>query len=263
MFSSLLQMIERITTIARCTMLENSRKHVFHVLMIAALAVICVSTLLSCFTLGVQIKILKDLSVSSIILCGGLLAVALASGGIPSEIEQRTLYPVLARPVNRAELLMGKYFGTLATVYSGLLIISFAFAIVLLRHGGSIDIGLFAAIAFAMLEVAVIAAVATLLSIVATPAVAGMLSLLIYICGTIKMGYLHHLGESAGGAVAKGAFFAFYHLLPNLECFNFKDMLVHNLPVPGIYMVQVAIYGFVYSAVVLAAATEIFARREL
>ncbi len=63
--------------------------------------------------------------------------------------------------------------------------------------------------------------------------------------------------------MAKTAFFAFYHLLPNLECFNFKDALVHNLPVPGVYMVQVGIYGFVYSAVLLAAAFEIFARKEL
>lgn len=232
-------------------------------LIIAALAVISASTLLSCFTLGVQTKILKDLSISSIILCGGLLAVVLASSGLQGEIEHRTLYPILARPVRRGELLIGKYLGVLATVYAGLSAIILAFALILVRYGGQIDSGFLTAIAFALFEVAVIAAVAMLLSVIATPAVAGMLSLLIYICGTIKMGYLHHLGESAGGSVAKTAFFAFYHLLPNLECFNFKDALVHNLPVPGVYMVQVAIYGIVYSAVLLAAAFEIFARKEL
>ena len=77
------RVFERILVISKLTVLENSRKQVFHVLLIAALAIICASTLLSFFTLGVQLKILKDLSLTSIIFCGGILAVALASAGLP------------------------------------------------------------------------------------------------------------------------------------------------------------------------------------
>jgi len=256
-------MAQRMLVLVKLTVLENARKQVFHVLVIAALAVIASSTLLSFFTLGVQIKILKDLSLTSIIFCGGLLGVALASSGLPNEIESRTLYPVLARPLRRSEFVLGKYIGTLVTIYIGLVAISLAFAIVLLRYGGELDWLFAAAIGFAMLEVAVIAAVGMLFSTVTTPAVAGMLTLLVYICGTIKMGYLKPLGASAGGAVAKGAFLLFYHLLPNLECFNFKDALVHGLPVPGGYMAQVAIYGVVYAAAALAAGVALFAKKEL
>lgn len=262
MIVDLFRKAERITMIARLTVLENSRKHVFHVLLIAALAVICSSTLLSFFTLGVQIKILKDLSITSIIICGGLLTVALASSGMTGELENRTLYPVLARPIVRGEFLLGKYLGTLATVYAGLAAIILAFAIILVRHGGHIDVGFLTAIAFALLQVALIAAVATLLSVMMTSAMAGMLALLIYICGSIKMGYLQHLADSSGG-VAKTAFMIFYHMLPNLESFNFKDALVHGLPVPGAYLIHVAIYGVVYSSIALMVASEVLARKEL
>jgi len=258
----MMQALVRTMILARLTMLENARKQVFHVLIIAALTVIVASTLLSFFTLGVQVKILKDLSLTSIIFCGGILAVALASSSLPSEIEHRTLYPVLARPVRRFEFLLGKYVGTLATIYAGLFVIALAFALMLFRYGGKLDGLLAAALLFAMLEVAVVAAIATLLSVVTTPAVAGMLSLLVYICGTIKMGYLRHLSDSAGGAVAKFAFLFFYHLLPNLECFNFKDALVHGLDVPGYYMAQVAIYGSVYAGAALAVGAALFARKE-
>ena len=133
------RVFERILVISKLTVLENSRKQVFHVLLIAALAIICASTLLSFFTLGVQLKILKDLSLTSIIFCGGMLAVALASAGLPGEIEHRTLYPILARPIRRWEFIFGKYLGTLATIYSGLIVIAFAFGIILVRYGGSIS----------------------------------------------------------------------------------------------------------------------------
>lgn len=249
--------------LARLTMLENARKNIFHVLLIGALAVIAASTLLSFFTLGVQVKILKDLSLTSIIVCGGLLAVALASTSLPAEIEHRTLYPVLARPVERWEVILGKYLGTLCTIYIGLAGISIAFALVLLRYGGELDLMFGAALGFAALEVAVIGAVATLLSVIVTPAVAAMLSLFIYISGSIKMAYLHPLGESIRDTVSKTTFLVVYHLLPNLECFNFKDALVHGIGVPGAYMAQVVIYGVAYGGVAILTGAAIFARREL
>jgi Cu-processing system permease protein len=252
-----------ITILARTTMLENARKHVFHVLMIATLTVICASTLISFFTLGVQIKILKDLCMTSILLCGGVLGIALAASGVPNDIEQKTLYPLMARPITRAEYILGKYFGTLATVYVGLLVLSGAFLTILFSHGAEPDMLFCAAIAFAFLEVAVVTAIAVWLSTSFSPAVAGMLAFLFYICGTIKIGYFAGMLERMQNPVAKALAGIFYHFLPNLECFNFKDALVHQIGIPVKYLALVGVYGVAYTVFALVLATALFSRREL
>jgi hypothetical protein len=90
-----------------------------------------------------------------------------------------------------------------------------------------------------------------------------MVSFLVYIGGTVKIGYfkplVDHIANPAGKAGAMGV----YHLLPNLESFNFKDALVHNLHVPWPYLAQVAIYGVCYAGLALMIATLAFARKEL
>lgn len=252
----------RILTIARMTMIENTRKQVFHVIMLLTLTVVCSSTLLSFFTMGVQVKILKDLCMTSILFCGGILAVALAATAIPGEVESRTCYPVLARPVRRGELIAGKYIGTILTVYAGLAAIAIAFAALLAaRH--ALDLLLIVALGFALLEVAVVAAISMCLSTFSTPAVAAMVSLFVYIAGTVKIAYFKPLIDGMVNPVAQAIVRGFYHLLPNLESFNFKDALVHRLAVPEVYMVQVVVYGLCYTALALTVAAMAFGRREL
>lgn len=254
--------MSQILIIAKTTILENSRKQVFHVVTILTLTVVCASVLLSFFTLGVQVKILKDLCMTSILFCGGILAVALAATAIPGEVESRTCHPVLARPITRMQLVLGKYIGTLATVYIGLTVIGLAFAALLAaRHG--LDALIILALGYAMLEVAVVAAIAMCFSVFTTPAVSVMVSFMLFVVGSVKIGYFKPLCEGIVNPLAKSAAFGLYHLLPNLESFNFKDALVHKLPVPDAYLVQVAIYGVCYAALVLTITSWGFARKEL
>ena len=254
--------MRRVLILAKMTMLENARKQVFHVVVLLTLSVVCASTLLSFFTLGVQVKILKDLCMTSILFCGGVLAVALGATAIPGEIESRTCHPILARPIKRAELVLGKYFGTLLTIYLGLALITVAFAALLgARH--ALDVLLLLALGYALLEVAVVAAVATCLSTFTTPAVAAMLSFVVYVVGTIKIGYFKPLVDGVANPEVRAVVRAVYHLVPNLESFNFKNALVHRLSVPEAYLAQVAVYGLCYAALALTVAAWGFARREL
>lgn len=251
-----------ILILAKTTMLENARKQVFHVVTLLTLTVVCASVLLSFFTLGVQVKILKDLCMTSILFCGGVLAVALASTAIPGEVESRTCYPTLARPITRCQFVLGKYLGTLLTVYIGLAVIGLAFAALLAgRH--ALDGLIILALGYALLEVAIVAAIAMCLSTFATPAVAAMVSFLVFIAGSAKIGYFRPLVENVYNPAAKVMAKGLYHLLPNLESFNFKDALVHRLNVPESYLIQVAVYGVCYAALALTVATCAFGKKEL
>jgi Cu-processing system permease protein len=255
--------LRRVFILTRLNLMENARKQVFHVLMLATVVVIFSSTLLSFFTLGVQIKILKDLCLASIMFSAGLMSIALSCGSIPADVEGKTLYPILARPMRRWEYIMGKYFGVLATTYSSVVIMTAAFALLLYYYQHSVDHFMFTAVAFVMLECATLAGITTLLSTFASPAASGVVSFLVFVLGTVKIGYLGTLIYSSQDAPVKVVGGFIYHLLPNLECFNFKEALVHGVATPTPYMCLVALYGLLYASFAVIAACSVFARREL
>lgn len=253
----------RIWIIAKMSLLENSRKQVFHVLCLLMLTLIAGSTLLSIFTEGVKLKILKDLCMSCILFGSAALAIALGSMGIPNDVESRTIYPIFARPVGRAQYIIGKFLGTLLTVTMGVVAMAIVFGVLISSYTHSFDPFLLAAIGFTLLEVAVVAAVATTISTMASPAVTAVLTFLVYVCGTIKIGYFGEMIERTGAGALKSIYSMVYHLLPNLECFNLKTALVHHDTVPMSYLVQVALYGVCYAAFVLFVGSLHFSRKEV
>ena len=252
-----------IFILAKLSILENTRRHVFHVLCLIILAVIASSTLLSIFTQGVQIKIMKDLCMTSILFGGGMLAIALGCSGIPQDLETKNLYPILARPVTRAQYMLGKYVGGLLTVITAVLVMSAVFGVLIVSYERSIDINLILAVAFTVLQAAIVLAISLALSTVSSSPIAAIVTFMAYVFGTVKIGYMGHMVESASNPVTKTAFGVIYHILPNLECFNMKDALVHHDYVPAIYMAQVAIYGVLYCAVVLLLGMTLFSRKEV
>ena len=255
--------VRSIWVIAKMSLLENSRKQVFHVLCLLMLAVIAGSTLLSIFTEGVKLKILKDLCMTCILFSGAVLSIALGSTGVPSDVENRTIYPIIARPITRWRYIAGKFLGTLLTVAMGVSALATVLGFLIFIYQGSFDWFMPTAVLFALLEAAVIAAVATALSTVASPAVSALLSFMVYLFGTIKIDYFGELLERTTGSVTGVAGGLVYHLLPNLECFNLKTALVHHDTVPASYLAQVALYGICYAAFVLGVGSVCFSRREV
>lgn len=254
--------MQKIWIIAKMSLLENSRKQVFHVLCLLMIMVIAGSTLLSIFTEGVKLKILKDLCTTCILFGGAVLAIALGATGIPNDVESRTIFPIIARPVTRMQYIIGKFLGTILTVAMGVAAMSVVFGALIYTYQRSFDTFLPIVTLFTMLEVAVIAAVATAISTLATPAMSAILTFIIYVCGTIKIGYFGGMINQSGG-VAKAVSCLIYHFLPNLECFNLKTALVHSDTIPTAYLVQVAVYGLCYVAFMLALASIRFAKREV
>ncbi|MCX6344767.1 MAG: ABC transporter permease subunit [Armatimonadetes bacterium] len=255
--------MRKIWVVAKMSLLENSRKQVFHVLCLVMLALIASSMLLSIFTEGVRLKILKDICMTSILFGGSALAIALGSMGIPNDVESRTIYPIFARPISRSQYITGKFLGTMLTVFLGVLAMTIVFAALIASFNGGFDPYLLLAVAFTLLEVCIVAAIATTISVFASPAVTAAFTFMIYICGTIKIGYFGGMIERTADGISKSLFGVIYHILPNLECFNLKASLVHHDPVPASYLAQVAVYGLCYSAFVLFIGMVKFGRREV
>jgi ABC-type transport system involved in multi-copper enzyme maturation permease subunit len=255
--------LRHLTTIAGITMLEGARKQIFHVLMLFAMTLIVISTLLGFLDHNVQIKIVKDLVCVAILVSSSLIAITLSVSGIPQEVEQRTAYPILAKPVKRWEFVVGKYLGTVGTVAIGMAIMTAAFSCILIAYSGHVGSGVFMVMPFLFLEAAIVAAIGILLSTVCTTPLAWFLTTVIFVVGAFKF-QIHEFVVAKDHSFAGKAVEAVgYQLLPNLECFNFKDSIVHGIPVSPVYLLQTTLYGVVYTAAVLTLASLAFSRREL
>jgi len=255
--------LQAILTIARTTVIENIRKQIFQALVLMTGALIAASTLLSFFDLGVQVKLLKDLCGVSLLFSGAVMAIVLSVSSLPGEVEGKTIYPLLARPMNRATFVLGKYLGILITVFAGLGVLCGVFFLLLLRYQHGIESLTWITIGYIYLEVALLAAMGMWLSTFTAPFLAATLALFLYLAGSIKIGYLKYLIEKNPSHLTQAALKTFYHLLPNLESFNFKDAMIYGGPVPGDYLIQVAIYGVLYTAFLIVLTVAIFDRKEL
>ena len=254
--------MKKILVISKMTILENSKKQIFHMLCLVILAIIASSTLLSVLTEGAKIKIIKDLAMTTILFGGAVLSIALASSSIPNDIENRTIYPIFARSITRTQYITGKYLGTISTVGLGLLAIGSVFTILIISFEGKFDPYISLAMFYTYLQVCIIAAFTLTLSIFFSPAITTSLSFLVYIFGSVKMGYLDGLIERCD-SFSREAIGFISHILPNLECFNFKNALVHHDSVPISYLINVLVYGIIYIVFCLCICNAAFSRKEI
>jgi len=255
--------MRQIGAISKITMLEGARKQIFHVLMLFAITLIAISTALGFFDQNIQIKVVKDLCLVAILVSTGIIAITMSVSGIPGEIESKTVYPVLAKPMARWQFVLGKYAGTMGTVSIGMGILMVALCAILLMFSGHIDAGVLFVVPYLLLEAGILAAIALCLSTVTSSALAWFLAIVLYVLGNIKFGLYSFLTSHDHTVVGHFTANLLYSTLPNLECFNFKDSIVYGIPVPPIYLIQTAVYGLLYTAFMLTLASIAFNRREL
>lgn len=243
--------MRQIAAIAKVTLLENLRKQLLQVVVLLTIAVIAAVCALSLYDTDVKVKLIKDLSLASVLLAGAVLAIATSVSSIHSELQARTAYPVLARPISRPRYVLAKYVGSLGTCFLCMLIIGGVFLAAVSLTQGRFDPLLAAGIGFVMLEVAVIAAAGTLFGVLVSPMVAATLCVFLFALGQVKVSYLHQLIERSASPGAKWLLSGLYYALPNLDSFSLKDALVHNIAVPGSYLLLIAVYALFYSALLL------------
>src|SRR5881392_3142271 len=123
--------LSRILTITRNTLIELTRLKVFYVLLVFALLLIGSSIFMAQFSFQQEFQILKDVSLGAISIFTSLLAIVATARLIPQDIEDRTVYTILAKPVPRFEYLLGKIFGVLLLIAISVVLMGALFVAVL------------------------------------------------------------------------------------------------------------------------------------
>ncbi len=250
----------KIASIAWVTVREALRQKLAVNLLLFALLLTCASIVLSSLTYGEQYRIIADLALTSAQVFGTLIAVFLGAGLVAGDVQRRTVYPIIAKPVGRAEYLVGRYVGLVATLELNLAVMALATTGVLAVYTRGFGFlatspvgGAFVGTA---LQLAVVAAVAIAFSSVTNATLAAMFTLAITVAGHFSREvFVYWLRE--GSPVR-----AIAYVLPDLGGLDFKIELVYQRAIASGRLGWAALYALLYVGTVLAIACAGFARRD-
>jgi ABC-type transport system involved in multi-copper enzyme maturation permease subunit len=250
----------RILAIGINVFREAIRDKILYNLLFFATLMIAAAGLLSTLTFGEQTKIIIDIGLAGINIFGVLIAIFLGISLVSKEIDKRTIYTILSKPIRRSEFLLGKYAGLLITLLVNTIVMTLVFVGTLAYMRAPIPLDIFIAIGMIYLELMVITAVALFFSTFTTATLSTIFTIAVYVIGHTS-GDLVRLADkfSMGSAwFRKGIYYA----LPNLENFNFKGYASHLTPIPGELIGFGLLYGILYIGLLMALSVVIFGARE-
>jgi len=189
------------------------------------------------------------------------MAILIGTGLVYKEIDKKTIFTLLSKPLHRAEFILGKFLGLVLTLFVMTLLMSVIFLAIVYAHTLKVEGALLVAVGYIFLELVLITAVAILFSSFSTPILSSLFALAFYLIGHLSWGLEIILKKMAPGAGRTLVRFI-YTVLPDLENFNFRTEAVHGLPIPpGIYLSSF-LYGVCYTAFLLGLAVLVFRRRD-
>lgn len=255
-----------IWSIALVVILEMIRRKDFYMLFFLTVVITLLMGSINIFHDDNIVRYLKELCLLLIWLSSLFMAIATAARQLPSEKENRTLFPLLAKPVSRAQLILGKYLGCWLTCGLALLVFYFFFGLMAASREHAWPLGhYFQAWSMHWAALSVIVAMSLLGSLVfAAPSSNGTICFVL-IAGILTMGgYLNGVALAAQPPMS-GIIYTIYYLIPHLEwSYNMQDLIIHEWPLVswGVLLLAQA-YMAVYTAIFLLAAWLVFRRRAL
>ncbi len=253
--------VARIWTIAMNTVREAIRNKLLYTLLFFAVLMICAGVMLSTLSYVESERILQDVGLAAIRLFGVAIAIFVGVGLIYKEVERRTVYTILSKPVSRSEFLLGKYVGLVVTIWLQMAIMVAAFALVSLFTGAPLGVVHAAAFALTAVELALMVAVATFFSAFTTPMLASFFSTGLWVVGNLTRD-LRDIGAGSNLESVRTTTAWLHRLLPDLESFNLTIEAVHGLPITASDVWLPVCYGAGYVGIVLVCAVAIFERRD-
>ncbi len=248
--------------IARNTLREALRDRVLYLFLGFAVLMLVSSKVFGLLTVGDEGKVIKDLGLAGVQFFSMLIAVMMSVLLISREVDGRTVYNILAKPIRRWQFLLGKFLGLLATVALNLTLMALVLVVMVRLYSGEWDVGLLFASAMILLEMALVTAFATLFAVLTRPMLGTVFTLAVYIIGHVAED-IWLLTQHITAGVTRPIVAAIYYMLPNLERFNFKTEVVHDLSIPPGEIAVTVVYGLAYTALVLVLACVRFSHKDL
>jgi len=257
--------MRRVGIVALNTFREAVRDRVLYNLVFFALVMIAASILVGQISIDIEEMVIVSLGLSAISVIGLLIAVFIGVGLVSKEMDKRTLYALLAKPVRRWEFLLGKFGGLVLTlaVNTIAMAIGLFLALSLIKQSGEhVQPSVLVAVYFILLKLALVVALALLFSCFTTPLLSILYTVGLYVAGLFVTEMRTFQSDTMSKAM-RSLLRALSYLLPNFENFDVMAAAAHGRAIPGALIAQNTAYAALYCAVVLATAAAIFTRRNL
>jgi ABC-2 type transport system permease protein len=283
----------RVLAITLNTLTELTRLKVFYVLLVFALLLIGSSIFMAQFTFQQEFQILKDVSLGAMSIFTSLLAIVATARLIPQDIEDRTVYTILAKPVPRFEYVLGKIAGVLLLLAISTLVMSAAFFLVLhareqtvlhmtmrqmsmapreqvddaLRaiRSSALNIDIFPGIVIIYLKACLLAALTLFVSTFATTNIFTIVVMaFVYFIGHLQATAREYWLQEHGSGLLTRIFLAVVALLfPDLQAFNLVDDIVAGTAISLGLFLKTAGLGIFYTTIYTLLAAFVFYGKEL
>jgi ABC-type transport system involved in multi-copper enzyme maturation permease subunit len=253
---------------------ESVRDKVLYSLVLFAVLLIAASLLLSQITAGQEVKIIKDLGLAAISLIGLFIAVFIGIGLVSKEVERRSIYSLLTKPMTRPQLILGKFFGLSLTLAVNVIVMTAALYVVLALYSSftapdiqrtweapALDPALMKASFLIFLQLTLVTAVALLFSTYSSPIWSTLFTFALVVVGNFSAD-LKNFEAVLESAPLVWLTHLLYYILPDFAAFDVKLQVVHGQAVPMSYLALTTGYAVIYITAVLLTAMLVFARRD-
>jgi ABC-type transport system involved in multi-copper enzyme maturation permease subunit len=253
---------------------ESVRDKVLYNLVLFALVLMGVAYLIGQLTAGQDVKIIKDLGLAATSVFGLFIAVFIGIGLVSKEVEKRSIYSLLAKPIDRHQIVLGKYAGLVLTLAVNLAVMALALYVVLgytawmtgpaatvVSERPALDPLMLIAFALTFVELAIVTALALFFSTFSTPLLSAAFTFGLFVAGRFSAD-LRNFNQVVDSAAATALAQGLYWVLPNLGGFDVRAQVVHGQPVTAGYIALTVAYGLTYITALLVAAVFIFSRRD-
>jgi ABC-type transport system involved in multi-copper enzyme maturation permease subunit len=252
--------LSRLIVVAANTYRETVRERVLYNLVFFAILMTLSGLLLGQLSIRQDEKVLKDIGLAAMDFFGTLIAIFIGVGLVSKEIERRSLYPLLAKPLSRGEFFLGKFAGLVFTLLINLAVMTLGLYATLLATGRAADPGLLAAIYPIFLGLVLVVAFAMLFSTLTSSALASVLTVGVVVAGRFS-DVVRNMREVLPG-VPDWLVTGLTAVIPNFQNFDFKDRVAYGDPVPAGVLVWVTAYAAAYTAIVLGFGLASFRSRD-
>lgn len=254
--------LQRIRAITVNAFRESVRDRVLYNLILFVLILVGASVFVSELSIDEEAKFIADLGLSVMVVFGALIAIFIGVGLVFKEIDKRTIYNLLSKPVNRHEFIIGKYLGLCLTLLVNSLVMVVGTELALLYVNKAftpLSVSILPAIYLIFLKLMLIVAMALMFSSFSTPMLSALLSFAFYVIGHFSSD-LKLAAELTDSSITRAVLTALYYVLPNLSNFSFP-LASRGVIVPMKLVLSSTVYAAIYISILISAAVLIFQKR--
>jgi ABC-type transport system involved in multi-copper enzyme maturation permease subunit len=259
--------MNRIVAIAWNTFREAVRNKILYSLLFFAVLIIVSALAIGNLTLHEEVRTVRDVGLFGIDIFGVIIAIFVGVNLLYKELDLKTVYTILPKPLWRWEFVLGKWLGILLTLAVQMAVMGVVLGIVLAAQDAHVDVATAKAVWLLFVNVMLVTSIAVFFSAFSSPFLSGFFSLGCFVVGR-SVPDIRALGEKAG-STTRAALNVACDIVPNLHLFypsgsivGAEEVSVHRQFVGADYILSATGYGVAYSLIVLVFAMLIFRKRD-